>query len=183
MTLNNGNIVSTDGNGNSLPATLYATDSFNLANGTIGPDVTLAGGANSNKRTDGTVTFEGANSDYAGSGEIFVNQGYLNNDTSGQYTDIPPSLTTTYVWTDASGDGDWNNTSANWSLDGTPHAWPRDDATNDYVAVFPAALPVRFRSPLPSSHARSNSRGPVWISRMTACWGTTFRCPTPAASM
>ena len=72
MTLNNGTIESLDGNGNNTPGTLSATDSFNLANGTIEAGVTLAGTASLNKRTTGTVTIDGA---VASSVSVFVDQG------------------------------------------------------------------------------------------------------------
>jgi autotransporter-associated beta strand protein len=51
VTINNGSVVSTAGG-----ATISATDSFNLANGTIGSGVTLAGAASLNKRTTPAAT-------------------------------------------------------------------------------------------------------------------------------
>jgi fibronectin-binding autotransporter adhesin len=130
LTLNYGTIQSTG-----AAAILTATDSFNLAQGSIGgttgQPVTLEGTASLNKRTDGTVTFD-ASSKYSGSGGVFIDQGTLTNATA-----TPTILVT---WTDASGDGEWNATSNNWLIGAstTSMGWPPTDGTTNYVAVFPS---------------------------------------------
>ena len=105
------------------PATLAALESFNLANGTIGPEVTLGGTASINKRTDGSVTI-GETPDVGGG--VFDEQGSLTGATT-------TTLTTLY-WEPTSGDTWDTGNTANWSL--TPGGASNQMWATGDVAVF-----------------------------------------------
>ena len=129
VTLNNGNIINSSG----TAATLTANVAFNLANGMIGTNITLAGTASLNKRTDGSVTIEGnyANiENLLNGGGIFVDNGALqySNDRGAVPTSgpmvlywCPTGTGTSAAW----GDSDWCNSA------GDAETWADGD-----VAVF-----------------------------------------------
>ncbi len=126
VTLNDGSIVSEVlrlGVPTPRPATLAALESFNLANGTIGPEVTLGGTASINKRTDGSVTI-GETPDVGGG--VFDEQGSLTGATT-------TTLTTLY-WEPTSGDTWDTGNTANWSL--TPGGASNQMWATGDVAVF-----------------------------------------------
>jgi hypothetical protein len=148
VTLNNGSIVSNSGGANpaNLTATLSAADSFNVANGSIGADVTLDGTASLNKRTDGTVNIQGTVGSDVQTAGVYVDQGTLTGAPSTALTELywdPPTSVTS---------PEWDTTDAYWSETGGANptdlqAWP---TTNDstYVAVFEPALdPCTARTP------------------------------------
>ena len=135
VTLNDGSIVSTDGDGTNLPATLTASDSFNFANGSIGASVTLAGTASLNKRTTGTVPLDGPSSNYIYTGNTFVDVPELLDNNGNP---IPSTSLTPLYWAPGGilgGTGTWNGltTNTDWltSPTGTPTNWQDGD-----VAVF-----------------------------------------------
>jgi fibronectin-binding autotransporter adhesin len=155
VTLNNGSIVST-GPG----ATISASDSFNVANGTIGPGVTLAGTASLNKRTTGTVTFD-AGSHYTYTGGTFVDGvGAL----AGPGAPTPSGPTDLY-WNAPSG--------ASWAGDnwlnlttGNNEIWP--NGTGDVAVLDPSY--DTFYSPAPAGNS-------VIVSGIIEAGGITFNDP------
>ena len=136
VTLNNGSII----NSSATRATLTASDSFNLANGTIGARVDLAGGASVNKRTDGNVTINSA--DALPSGGVF-NDDPLG--TKGQLNGVATSSPILLYGEPPAGATTWDNSGLDWynPSTNTTIAWPGNDSTatpndvtQDYVAVF-----------------------------------------------
>ncbi|MGO9107751.1 MAG: autotransporter-associated beta strand repeat-containing protein [Thermoguttaceae bacterium] len=141
VSLNGGSsIVSTNASGTNTPATLTASESFNFASGSIGPDVTLTGAASLNKRTSGTVTIDvNANLEYGGGTFIDDPDGQLLDDNNGQLTSVVPTPQQILYWYPSQGlggTGTWDNDAANkdWSTSYTtdkPVAWSDND-----IAVF-----------------------------------------------
>ena len=126
-------IVSTDSSGNDAPATLTATGSFDFASGTVCASVKLAGSASLNKRTTGTVTLEWTNTGGGYTGGTFVDDGQL-------IGIFPAGAAPTLLeWRPGNAaNTTWDNGNDYWfnETTGSMQAWPNDDATNNYVAVF-----------------------------------------------
>ena len=90
VTLNDGTIQSTDSadpGGSNVSGELDASNSFNVANGTISSSVILGGHVSLNKRTAGAVTINGREEFYGGT---FVDQGTL---TYNRVVDQDPTIT------------------------------------------------------------------------------------------
>jgi len=136
VALNNGTIQSTDGNGTNEAGTLVAGSFFNFANGTIDPDVTLGGAASLDKRTSGTVYFQGTSNNLQYTGGTFEFQGNLSPQNGG-YAPPVTQVTMLYWNPPANVSLTWDTSNRYW-WNGTTdqdQSWPTINPQN-YVAVF-----------------------------------------------
>ncbi len=134
VTLNEGQIINTAFA--TVTATLAASESFNLADGTIGEGVNLAGDASLNKRTDGTVTIyytDELPTLLNRGGGVYDDQGTLQYSTGAAVPLTSNSLTTLY-WEPTSGDTWDTDNTTNWST--TPGGPTNSKWEAGDIAVF-----------------------------------------------
>ena len=176
--VNDGTITSTTG-----PATLTASDFFNLANGTIGTSVTLAGTASIQKRTNGTVYIYGTVSSSVQAAGVFDDDGNSANfhvpayvtvinpispvNETLLYWDPPSDLPSPPTWNTVAADDYWFN-----SLTHTFQAWPTT-GTSNYVAVFDVDMDQSY------TYYFNNNVNTVNVSATVTGTGTTATYTTP----